>query len=120
MNYFAKFHSFIGASLSEPHIDHDNDPCTCMYLCTYLPRVCRTLVLEIHVRPKIFFTFRAQVRNFPRNRVILVFFHVWIYTHNRIILVFFRVMATCSDSDEFSSALVLPSLTHNLHRQKIQ
>ena len=41
------------------------------------------------------------------NRVILVFFRVWI-THNRVISVFFRVMAICSDSDdEFLSALVL-------------
>ena len=51
-----------------------------------------------------------HARNFPRNlgnRIILVFFRVWI-THNRVILVFFHVMATCSDSDdEFSSALVL-------------
>ena len=52
----------------------------------------------------------AHARNFPRNlgnRVILVFFRVWV-THNRVILIFFHIMATCSDSDdEFSSALVL-------------
>ena len=54
----------IGASLSEPHIDRDNGPrarkngiyiylCIYLYLCLYhLPRVCRTLVLEIRVRPE--------------------------------------------------------------------
>ena len=52
----------------------------------------------------------AHARNFLRNlgnRVILVFFYVWI-THNHVILVFFRIMVTCSNSDnKFSSALVL-------------
>ena len=59
----------IGASLSKPHIDHDNVPrmrnngmsavSTCMYLCLYhLPRVCCTLVPEIRVCPKILHVFR--------------------------------------------------------------
>ena len=55
----SKISTVIGASLSEPHIDHDNGPRTrnngmylCMYVCIYLsmylsmyhlPRVCRTL-----------------------------------------------------------------------------
>ena len=53
---------------------------------------------------------RSRMREiFPviwENCVILVFFRVRI-TYNRVILVFFRVMATCGDSDKFSSALVL-------------
>ena len=56
----------IGASLSKPHIDRDNGPRTwnngmsvSMYLCLYhLPRVCRTLIPEIHVRPKMLHVFR--------------------------------------------------------------
>ena len=59
-------------------------------------------------RERAWFQLFAHARNFPRNlrnRVILVFFRVWI-THNCVISVFFRVMAICSD-DEFSSALVL-------------
>ena len=53
-------------SLSEPYIDHDNGPCTRnngTYLCTYvsmyhLPSVCRTLVPEIHVCPKMLHVIR--------------------------------------------------------------
>ena len=49
---------FIGASLSEPHIDNDNSPHMWnngLYLCTfvYLPHVCRTLVPEICVCSEI-------------------------------------------------------------------
>ena len=61
-------------------------------------------------RERAWFQPFAHARNFPRNlgnRVILVFFRVWIM-HNRVISVFFRVMAICSDSDnKFLSALVL-------------
>ena len=53
---------FIGVSLSKPHIDHDNGPRVWnngMYLSMYhLPRVCRTLVPEIHVRPEMLHVFR--------------------------------------------------------------
>ena len=52
----------IGASLSEPHIDHDNGPHTrnngmsvFMY---HLPHVCRTLVPEIRVCPEMLRVFR--------------------------------------------------------------
>ena len=52
---------FIGMSLSEPHIDRDNVPRTwnngmyLIYVSMYhLPRICRTLVPEIHVRPEMF------------------------------------------------------------------
>ena len=56
----------IGANLSEPHINRDNGPRTwnngmsvSMYLCLYhLPRVCRTLVPEIRVRPEMLHVFR--------------------------------------------------------------
>ena len=54
------------ASLSKPHIDHDNDPCTrnnaiylSMYVSMYhLPRVCCTLVPEIRVHPEMLLVFR--------------------------------------------------------------
>ena len=50
--------SIIGASLSEPHIKHDNGPAhwimVCIYLSMYhLPRVCSTQVPEICVRPEM-------------------------------------------------------------------
>ena len=49
---------FIGASLSKPHIDHDNGLRArnngMYYVSMYhLPHVCRTLVPEIRVRPEI-------------------------------------------------------------------
>ena len=46
-------------------------------------------------RKNAWFQLFAHAQNFPIN------------LGNRVILVFFRVMATYSDSDEFSSALVL-------------
>ena len=64
-------HSFIiGASLSKPHIDHDNGPrvrnnaihlfiYVAIYLSMYhLPHACRTLVPKIHVRPKMLRVFQ--------------------------------------------------------------
>ena len=49
-------------SLSKPHTDHDNGPHAWnngIYLCIYrLPCICRTLVLEICVRPEILRVFR--------------------------------------------------------------
>ena len=56
----------IGASLSKPHIDHDNSPCVqnnAIYLSVYLsvyhlPRVCHTLVPEIRVRPEVLRVFQ--------------------------------------------------------------
>ena len=52
---------FIGVSLSKPHIDHDNGPHARnngKYLSMYhLPRVCRTLVPEIHVHPEMLHIF---------------------------------------------------------------
>ena len=63
-------HTLIGASLSKPHIDHDNGPCTrnncicvSIYLHAYvfmyhLSRVCRTLVPEIRVCPEMLRVFR--------------------------------------------------------------
>ena len=44
----------IGASLSEPHIDHDNQPLQEIMVCmsrsmNHLPRVCQALVPKMHV-----------------------------------------------------------------------
>ena len=39
----------------EQHIDHENRIMVCLY---HLPRVCRTLVPEIHVRPEMLHVFR--------------------------------------------------------------
>ena len=46
---------FFGASLSKPHIDHDNGPHawnSAIYL-YHLPCVCRTLVPKIHICPEM-------------------------------------------------------------------
>ena len=49
------------ASLSKPHIDHDNGPCVQnngIYVSMYhLPRVCCTLVPEIRVCPEMLCVF---------------------------------------------------------------
>ena len=46
----SEWNDVTGASLSKPHIDHDNDPRmqnNAIYLSMYhLPRICRTLVPE--------------------------------------------------------------------------
>ena len=57
----------IGASLSEPHIDHDSSSCmyVCMYVCVYVciyvsnifTCICRTLVPKIHVRTDMLHVF---------------------------------------------------------------
>ena len=53
--------SIIGASLNKPHIDRDSSPrvYVCMYYVSNIfTRVCRTLVPEIRVRPKILRVFQ--------------------------------------------------------------
>ena len=47
------------ASLSDPHIDHDNGPHVQIMVCLYhLSHFCYTLVPEIYVRPEILCVFR--------------------------------------------------------------
>ena len=54
--------ALFGASLSKPHIDHDNGPRmrnNGIYLCLYhLPRICCTLVHEICVHPEMLCVFQ--------------------------------------------------------------
>ena len=90
---------------------HCKKACVIMHQCVWASMARGSLVPSVHGGGKnAWFQPFAHAPNFPRNqgnRVILVFFRVWI-THNHVISVFFRVMAICSDSDdEFSLALVL-------------